>query len=103
MHIIITNKNDNEHSIRSWLESHKCDTSHADYEFVSYNFIKKLTWGSHKKHALSVFVMHIHKISDKNKSSDEFSISFTTTTSSTISFSADTKIELLNYKDVQLY
>ena len=48
--------------------------------------------------------MHIHKISDKNKSSDKFSISFTTTTTSfTISSSADTKTELLNCEDVQLH
>ena len=64
MCIIITDKNDDEHSIRSWSESHKCDTPHADYEFVSYNFIKKLTWGSHKKHTLSAFIMHVHKIYD---------------------------------------
>ena len=65
MHIVITNKDSDKHSIRSRSEPHKCDTSYADYEFISYNFIKKLTWDSHKKHALSVFIIHIHKISDK--------------------------------------
>ena len=104
MHIVITDKNNDEHSIRSWPEPHKCDTPYADSEFVSYNFIKKLTWGSCKKHTLPVFVMHICKIFDKIKSFNKFSISFTTTTttSSTISSSADMKTELLNCEDVQL-
>ena len=101
MCIVNTDKNDDEHSIRSWSEPHKCDTPHADYEFVSYNFIKKFTWDSCKKHALSAFIMHIHKISDKIESSDKSSISSTTTTTSfTISSSADTKTELLNCEDV---
>ena len=46
--------------------------------------------------------MHIYKISDKNKSFNKSQIS-TTTTSSIISSSADTKTKLLNYKDIQLY
>ena len=104
MCIIITDKNDDEHFIRLWSESHKCDTPYADYKFVSYNFIKKFTQSSHKKHAPPVFVMHIHKISDEIKSFNKFSISSTTTTtSSTISSSADTKTELLNCEDVQLH
>ena len=100
MCIIITDKNDDEHSIKSWSESHKCDTSHADYEFISYNFIKKLTQSSCKKHTLSVFIMHVCKISDKNESSDKFSVSFITTTSFTISSSADVKTELSDCEDV---
>ena len=101
MCIIITDKNDDKHSIRSWSESCKCNTPHADYEFVSYNFIKKLTWDSHKKHTPSVFVMHVHKISNKNESSDKSLISSTTTTtSSTISSSTDTKTELSDCEDV---
>ena len=99
MHIIITDKDDDKHSIRSWSEPHKCDTSHADYEFISYNFIKKLTQSSYKKHAPPVFIMHIHKISNKNESSDESHFS-TTTTSLTISSSVDMKTELLNCEDV---
>ena len=99
MHIIIVNKDSDKHFIRSWSEPCKCDTPHADYEFVSYNFIKKLTWGSYKKHTPSVFIMYVHKISDENESSDKSQIS-TPTTSFTISSSADMKTELLNYKDV---
>ena len=103
MCIIITDKDSDKHSIRSWSESHKCDTSHADYKFVSYNFIKKLTQSSCKKHAPSVFVMHICKISDENESSNKFSISSTTITSFIISSSADMKTKLLNYEDIQLH
>ena len=99
MCIIITDKNDDEHSIRSWSEPHKCDTPYADYEFVSYNFIKKLTQSSCKKHTPPVFIMHVHKISDKNKPFNKSQIS-TTTTPSTISPSADVKTELLNCEDV---
>ena len=102
MCIIITDKNNNEHFIKSWSESYKCDAPHADYEFVSYNFIKKLTQSSCKKHTLSMFIMHVYKISDKNKSSDKSSISSTTTTSFIISSSADIKTELSDCKDVQL-
>ena len=43
--------------------------------------------------------MHVCKIFDKNKSSDESQIS-TIITSFTISSSADVKTELLNYEDV---
>ena len=104
MHIIIADKDGDEHSIRPWPEPHKCNAPHADYEFVSYNFIKKLTQSSHKKHAPPAFIMHIHKISDKIESSDKSPIpSTTTTTSSTISSSADMKIKLLNCEDVQLH
>ena len=99
MLIIITDKNNDKHVIKSWSESHKCNASYADYEFVSYNFIKKLIWDSYKKHTLSVFVMHVYKIFNKNKSSDKSQIS-TTTSSFTISSSADVNVELLNYKDV---
>ena len=104
MHIIITDKNNNEHSIKSWSESYKCDASYADYEFVSYNFIKKLTQSSCKKYTLSAFIMHICKISDKIKSSDKSLISSTTTiTSFTIFSSIDMKTELSDCEDVQLY
>ena len=99
MHIIITDKNSDEHSIRSWSESCKCNTPHANYEFVSYNFIKKLTQSSYKKHTLSAFVMHVYKISDKNKSFNKSQI-FTTTNSSTISSSANVKTDLLDCEDV---
>ena len=99
MHIIIADKNDDEHSIRSWSESHKCDAPHVNYEFVSYNFIKKFTQSSHKKHTPPVFIIHVHKISDKNKSSNESQIS-TPTTSSIISSSADVKTELSDCEDV---
>ena len=67
MCIIIIKKNDDEHSIKSWSESCKCNASYANYEFVNYNFIKKFTWGNHKKHTLSVFIMHVYKISDENE------------------------------------
>ena len=43
--------------------------------------------------------MHIHKISEKNESSDKSQI-FTTTTPFTISSSADTKTELLDCEDI---
>ena len=99
MCIVIIKKNYDEHFIRSWLESYKCDTPHVNYEFVSYNFINKLTQSSCKKHTPSSFIMHIHKISDKNECSDKSQIS-TTTTPSTISFSADTKTELLDCEDI---
>ena len=99
MCIIIADKNNNEHSIRSWLELCKCDTPHVNYKFVSYNFIKKLTQSSSKKHAPPVFIMHVCKISDKNESFNKSQI-FTTTTPSTISSSADAKTELLDCKDI---
>ena len=99
MHIIITDKNNDEHSIKSWSEPCKCDTSHADYEFVSYNFIKKLTQSSCKKYTPPVFIIHVHKISDENESFNESQIS-TPITSFTISSSADTKTELSDCEDV---
>ena len=99
MHIIIADKDDDEHSIRPWSEPHNCDTPYADYKFVSYNFIKKLTQSSCKKHAPSVFIMHVHKISDKNESFDKYQIS-APTTPFTISSSADVKAKLLNFEDV---
>ena len=102
MCIIITDKDCDEHSIKSWSEPCICDTFYADYEFVSYNFIKKLTKSSYKKHTPSAFIMHVCKISDKNESFNKFQIS-TPTTPSTISSSADMKAELLNCEDVQLH
>ena len=100
MCIIITDKNSNKHFIRSWSEPCKCNTSHADYKFVSYNFINKLTQSSScKKHTPSMFIINICRIFDENKFSNKPQIS-TTTTSSTVSSSADIKTELLNCKDV---
>ena len=64
INIIIINNFNNKYFIKLWQESCKCNAFYTDYNFISYNVIKKLIKRWRQKHVLFVFIIYIYKITD---------------------------------------